>query len=116
MLTPKVSDGSGEERPSGFDSVGQGSSTNKTPGSREPRWPAGIALLAVGGLRLALPPSFSAGPKWLLLAVVAALMLPTLWALYCRLDGLNKALGNILISIVTADIIWSLSHHVAAFP
>ena len=75
-----------------------------------------IALLAVGSLRLALPPSFSAGPNWLLLAVVAALMLPTIWALYCRFDRLNKVLGYILASIVTADMIWSLYHLVAAIP
>jgi hypothetical protein len=31
----------------------------------EPRWPALLALLVVGGLRLALPESLSAGPDWL---------------------------------------------------
>jgi hypothetical protein len=31
----------------------------------EPRWPALLALLAVGRLRLALPESLSAGPDWL---------------------------------------------------
>jgi hypothetical protein len=47
---------------------------------------------------------------------VAALMLPTIWALYCRFEGLNKVLGYILISIVTADMTWSLYHLVAAIP
>jgi hypothetical protein len=39
----------------------------------EPRWPAMIALLSVGGLRLALPRSLSAGPTWTLLVVVGVL-------------------------------------------
>lgn len=116
MLTTGVGDNSREESPVGSVSVGQGGPTNNGAGSREPRWPAAIALLAVGGLRLALPHSFSAGPNWLLLAVVAGLMLPTLWALYCRFEALNKVLGYILISIVTTDMVWSLYHLVAAIP
>ncbi len=47
------------------------------PQHLEPRWPAILALLAVGGLRLALPESLSAGPDWLLLAVVGLLLVPT---------------------------------------
>lgn len=116
MLTSRVRDSKGEERPDGSDSVLPDSSPDNVPGSPEPRWPAAIALFAVGGLRLALPPSFSAGPNWLLLAVVAGLMLPTIWALYCRFERLNKVLGYILSSIVTADMIWSLYHLVAAIP
>ncbi|MBV8673663.1 MAG: hypothetical protein JOZ33_09540, partial [Acidobacteriaceae bacterium] len=42
----------------------------------EPRWPAGLALLAVGGLRLALPSSLSVGPDWLLLVIVVVLIPP----------------------------------------
>src|SRR5579862_3741643 len=50
---------------------------NDAPKRLEPRWPAMLALLAVGGLRLAMPESLSAGPDWLLIAVVAVLMIPT---------------------------------------
>ena len=39
----------------------------------EPRWPAILAVLAVGGLNAALPEPLSFGPYWLLLAVVAVL-------------------------------------------
>ena len=116
MLDPKTRDSSEGERPINSVFSNKGSSANKALGSREPRWPATIALLAVGSLRLALPPSFSAGPNWLLLAVVVALMLPTIWALYCRLHRLNKVLGYIVVSIVTADMIWSLYHLLAAIP
>ena len=116
MPTSEVRDNSGEERPVDSALADQGSSINKALGSLEPRWPATIALLAVGSLRLALPASFSAGPNWLLLAVLVILILPTIWAHYCRFDGLNKVLGYILTSIVTADMIWSLYRLVAAIP
>jgi hypothetical protein len=75
-----------------------------------------LALLAVGGLRLALPESLSAGPAWLLIAVVAVLMIPTVWARYREMDMLNKMLGYVLTSIVTLDMVWSLYLLIAALP
>jgi hypothetical protein len=82
----------------------------------EPRWPAMLALLAVGGLRLALPESLSVGPDWLLIAIVVALLVPTIWARYRGLHVLNKILGYVLTSIVTVDMVWSLGLLVAALP
>ena len=89
---------------------------NDAPKRLEPRWPAMLALLAVGGLRLAMPESLSAGPDWLLIAVVAALMIPTVWARYRKLDMLNKILGYVLTSIVTLDMVWSLYLLIGALP
>ncbi|HYK34799.1 hypothetical protein [Alloacidobacterium sp.] len=86
------------------------------PKRLEPRWPAALALLAVGGLRLAMPESLSAGPAWLLIAVVAVLMVPTYWARYRGLEMMNKILGYVLISIVTLDMVWSLCLLIAALP
>ncbi len=88
----------------------------KTPERLEPRWPAMIALLAVGGLRLALPSYLSVGPDWLLIAIVGVLLVPTVWTRYRNLDMLNKVLGYILTSIVTIDTIWSLGLLIAALP
>lgn len=82
----------------------------------EPRWPAAIALFSVGGLHLALPRSLSAGPSWTLLAVVGILMIPIVWAHYSGFETLNKVLGYMATSVVTADMIWSLSLLVAAIP
>ena len=82
----------------------------------EPRWPAMLALLAVGGLRLALPESLSVGPDWLLIAVVGVLLIPTAWARQRGLDNLNKILGYVLNSIVTVDMVWSLGLLIAALP
>lgn len=86
------------------------------PKHPEPRWPAMLALLAVGGLRYALPESLSAGPGWLLLAVVAALLVPAAWARYRGLNTLNKVLGYVVSSVVTLDMVWSLYLLIAALP
>jgi hypothetical protein len=75
-----------------------------------------LALLAVGGLRLALPDSLSVGPAWLLITVVAVLMIPTVWARYRGMDTTNKILGYVLTSIVTLDMVWSLCLLIAALP
>ena len=86
------------------------------PRHTEPRWPAIIALLAVGVLRLALPEPLSAGPNWLLLAVVGLLLIPVIWSRLSGLDRLNAILGYIVTGIVTVDMIWSLYLLVAALP
>jgi len=82
----------------------------------EPRWPAIVALFAVGGLRLALPESLSAGPKWLLLIVVAVLLVPTVIARRMNNIWLNQVLGYIVTGVVTLDMTWSLCQLVAALP
>src|SRR6476659_4066621 len=43
----------------------------------EPRWPAFIAILAVGGLYAALPGYLVIGPRWLFPAIVLTLLVPT---------------------------------------
>jgi hypothetical protein len=86
------------------------------PKRLEPRWPAMLALLAVCGLRLALPENLSVGPDWLLVTVVGVLLIPTVWARQRGLDSLNKILGYVLTSIVTVDMVWSLGLLVAALP
>jgi hypothetical protein len=75
-----------------------------------------VALLAVGGLRLALPSYLSVGPDWLLIAIVGVLLIPTVWAHDHHLDLLNKVLGYIVTSVVTIDMIWSLGLLIAALP
>ena len=75
-----------------------------------------VALLAVGGLRLALPHRLSVGPDWLLLAVIGALV-----ALYFAARALNQlavciAVGYLQLAVVTADMTWSLYLLLAALP
>lgn len=106
-----IQEGSPPPRPSVM-----GTPARTAPRRLEPRWPAMLALLAVGGLRYALPESLSAGPGWLLLAVVAVLLIPTAWARYRGLDKLNQILGYVLATIITLDMVWSLFLLIAALP
>lgn len=82
----------------------------------EPRWPAVLALLAVGGLRLAVPESLSAGPGWLLLALVVLLLIPAVWSRASGRHDLNRILGYTVTGVVTLDMVWSLALLIVALP
>jgi hypothetical protein len=82
----------------------------------EPRWPSLVALLAAGGLRFIVPDSLSIGPNWLLLAIIAVLAIPIVVTHRAGLNTLNRILGYVITSTVTADMIWSLGLLVAALP
>jgi hypothetical protein len=88
----------------------------QTPKHIEPRWPAMIALLAVGGLRLALPDALSVGPNWLLLAVIGVSIAAYLVARQLQNYRLCLILGYIQLIVVTADMAWSLGLLLAALP
>ena len=81
-----------------------------------PRWPAVLAILAVGGLRLALPDALAIGPTWLMLAVIAVLLVPALWALGRGSHQFNQMVGYVLSGLVTLDMLWSLSLLLKALP
>jgi hypothetical protein len=86
------------------------------PEDLEPRWPAMLALLAVGGLRFALPKELAIGPDWLVLVVVAVLLIPTVTAHLRGNHTLNQVLGYLLTSIITLDMCWSLCLLIQALP
>ena len=46
----------------------------------EPRWQAVLALLAVGGIYVALPRALIVGPKWALPVFIVVLLTPTVVA------------------------------------
>ena len=75
----------------------------------EPLWPPFVAMLAVGGLYAALPPSLMAGaPRWLLFVIVAVLIVPIVIS-HRRADpSVSHLLGYVLNSIVTAALILSV--------
>jgi hypothetical protein len=74
----------------------------------EPRWPALVALLAIGGLYYALPSSLTLGPDWLVLVLVGLLALPTLISNRAQNWRLAQALGHTMSAVVTAALIASL--------
>ena len=82
----------------------------------EPRWPALLALLGVGGLRLALPDALSIGPRWLLLLLIGAVAMPAVWSRLSGSHRVNQGLGYLLNGLVTADTLWSLGLLVRALP
>jgi len=91
---------------------------------REPIWPPLVAMLAIGGLYAALPSSLLAGaPRWLLVAIVVALLVPMVILHYIGNHALHQTLGYILNSIVTAALIlalalllWEVTQHEVAPP
>jgi len=85
----------------------------KTKG--EPRWPAAIAVVAIGGLFAALPSSLVfAGSRWLILAIVLVLIVPTIISHRIGHHLLNQILGYILNSVVTVAMIASLVFLISA--
>jgi hypothetical protein len=75
-----------------------------------------LALLAVAGLRLSIPESLSFGPDWLLLVIVVLLMIPAVWARYRGSSRLNRVLGILITSVVTVDMVYSLTLLLVAMP
>jgi hypothetical protein len=59
-----------------MDVVPQGIGPQNVTRQGEPRWPALIAMIAVGGIFYALPPALKVGPDWLVLVVVILLITP----------------------------------------
>ena len=75
-----------------------------------------VALLAIGGLRLALPEGLSVGPAWLLLVVVGGLAVAYIAASQYGRHRMATFLGYLVVAVVTADMTWSLVLLVAALP
>jgi hypothetical protein len=55
----------------------------------EPRWPAVLAVVAIGLLYLLLPERLTLGPNWTLLVVIFLLLIPSL---------ITHRMGNIRVS------------------
>ncbi|HEX7721796.1 MAG TPA: DUF1345 domain-containing protein [Pyrinomonadaceae bacterium] len=82
----------------------------------EPRWPALIAILAVGGLYLGLPANLTVGPRWLFPAIVIALLIPTVISHRTGKHNLNKFFGFTVTGVVTLAMIVSVALLIKALP
>lgn len=80
------------------------------------RWEPALALLAAGGISYALPESLSVGPRWLLLALVLLLLVPTVLAHHVGHHSLNHFFGILSNAVITASLCGSLGLLVAALP
>jgi uncharacterized membrane protein len=82
----------------------------------EPRWPAIIAILAVGGLYTALPDSLTLGPDWLIPSVVLALLIPSVVSYHTGKHRLNAIFGIAVDAVLTVGLIISVILLVDALP
>jgi hypothetical protein len=82
----------------------------------EPRWPAVIAILAVGGLYAALPDALTLGPNWFFPSLVMALLIPTIVSHRTGRHCLNTILGFAVDGVLTAGLVISVILLVNALP
>jgi hypothetical protein len=82
----------------------------------EPRWPAFVALVSVGLLFLALPPSLSLGPPWLLGAIVAALVIPNAAMHRIGKHHIDRVIGFVVSAVVTLFMATSVVLLIRALP
>jgi hypothetical protein len=82
----------------------------------EPRWPAFIAVLAVGGLYAGLPDALTLGPNWLFPSMVSALLIPTVIAHHTGRHRLNTFFGYAVDGVLTVGLMLSVGLLVATLP
>ena len=90
--------------------------TSPIVGTRNRVGRALIAILAVGGLYLALPANLTVGPRWLFPAIVIALLIPTVISHRTGKHNLNKLFGFTVTGVVTAAMIASVVLLIRALP
>jgi hypothetical protein len=82
----------------------------------EPRWPAAVAILAIGGVFYELPPGISVFPHWLVLLVVALLMVLTTIFHQRGMRRANQISGYLAQGVVTLSLATSLVMLVLRLP
>jgi hypothetical protein len=82
----------------------------------EPRWPAILALLALGGLHSLLPQHLRLGPDWLMIVAVSVLLIPAIVAHRTGRLSLNHILSHLVLGILTFSTIWSLTLLITRLP
>jgi hypothetical protein len=82
----------------------------------EPRWPAFIAVIAVGGLYAALPSTLTIGPRWIFPTLAASLLFPAFLFHRASMHRLNSIFGFLVEGALTAGLIISLILLIRALP
>lgn len=82
----------------------------------EPRWPAFVAVLAVGGLYESLPESLIVGPRWSFFIIVVILLVPTVVSHWNDYRALNRVLGFMVSGVVTIGMVASVILLIAGLP
>jgi hypothetical protein len=76
----------------------------------ERRWPASLTVLVVLGLQVALPSEVTAGPRWLIPALEAALLVPVVIGNPIRLERDVPALRAVSIALVATVALANAVH------
>ena len=82
----------------------------------EPRWPAFIAVLAVGGLYMALPDALTLGPRWLFPSLVLALLFPTVVSHHTGRHRLTTIFVILVDALLTIGLTVSVIRLIGALP
>lgn len=82
----------------------------------EPRWPALVAVLAVGGLYTALPRNLIVGPRWAFIFIVVLMLIPTVVSQYKEYHLVNRVMGFAVSGVVTVGMIASVILLILALP
>lgn len=90
--------------------------TAKPQSDPEPRWPALVAGLAVGVLFYLMPEHLTVRPRWLPLALITAMLIPTKVSYYWRHDRLNDFFAYSYLAITTLALVSSLTLLILRLP
>ena len=82
----------------------------------EPRWPAALAMLSIGGLYYALPSQLTVGPDGLVLVLIAMLTIPAIISHRYGNLQLSQYLGYAASGVVTLSVAISLALLIARLP
>ncbi|MGI8810993.1 MAG: hypothetical protein ACR2IH_00500 [Pyrinomonadaceae bacterium] len=82
----------------------------------EPRWPAFVAVAAIGGLYTALPSNLIIGPRWLFFVLVFFTLIPTAVSHYKHYHEMNRVLGFLVTAVVTLGMIASVALLIMGLP
>ncbi len=82
----------------------------------EPRWPAFIAVLAVGGLYMGLPDALTLGPRWLFPSLILALLFPTVVSHHTGRHRLNTIFVFLVDALLTIGLTVSVILLIGALP
>jgi hypothetical protein len=96
--------------------VANGSHSDVDSRVPEPRWPAIVAILAVGSLDLALRSDLVFGPPWLVPGAVGLLLIPAIVSHRLGRHHLDRVFGFVITTVLTLGMIASLFLLVAGLP
>ena len=83
---------------------------------RELRWPASLTIIVICGLYFILPERLTVGPNWLLPALVALLLIPTILFHRIGRQKLNVVFGVTLLTTITLALATSLGFLIVSLP